>query len=257
MPAVPVHEQGQIFTLITIQYLTRIRDGLPAHTKFQRCTFGGPGGQSNAASRAGGLDASTFAMAGRVAWSRRRSSRSPAVVRSARAAQVRTGIQSILAPCHRGAMIGIRAPSGDRSPRPVSMMQRRMAMPRPESAELGVIFDLAAIAQEMRGEEAYAREGHTARTLVREPDLRVVLIVMRAGSRIPEHTVNGTASIQTLAGFLRLHLPRLPRQREDRIVDLPIGRLLVLEPGDEHGVEAAADSVVLVTFGWTGKARPT
>lgn len=120
-----------------------------------------------------------------------------------------------------------------------------------------MIFDLATLEDEMRREEAYAREGHAARTLVRERDLRVVLIVMQAGSRIAEHTVNGTASIQTLAGRLRLRLPRLARQREDRIVDLPIGRLLVLEPGDEHAVEAAADSALLVTFGWTDKARAT
>jgi len=131
-----------------------------------------------------------------------------------------------------------------------------MAMGKPESAEFGVVFDLTTIAQEMRREEAYAREGHTARTLVREPDLRVVLIAMQAGSRIPEHTVTGTASIQTLAGLLRLQLPRLARQREGRIVDLPIGQILVLEPGNEHSIEAVGDSALLVTFGWKGKAPP-
>lgn len=124
-------------------------------------------------------------------------------------------------------------------------------MARPESAEFGVIFDLATIEQEMRSEEAYAREGHTARTLVRAHDLRVVLIAMTAGSRIPAHTADETVSIQTLTGRLRLQLPRLARQREARIVDLPIGRLLVLEPGNEHSVEAIGDSAFLLTFGWT------
>lgn len=129
-----------------------------------------------------------------------------------------------------------------------------MPMARPESAEFGVIFDLATIEQELRREEAYARDGHTARTLVREPDLRVVLIAMTAGSRIPAHTADATVSIQALTGRLRLQLPRLARQREDRIVDLPIGRLLVLQPGNEHSVEAVGDSAFLLTFGWMARA---
>jgi len=58
-------------------------------------------------------------------------------------------------------------------------------MARPVSPGLGVIFDLGAIDQAMRSEEAYAREGHTARTLVREHELRVVLIVMKAGTTSP------------------------------------------------------------------------
>jgi quercetin dioxygenase-like cupin family protein len=128
-----------------------------------------------------------------------------------------------------------------------------MEMAKPESAEFGVMFDLATIAQDMRGEEAYAREGHTARTLAREPDLRVVLIAMRAGSRVADHIANETVSIQTFAGRVRLHLPPLARQREDRIVELPTGGLLVLEPGIEHSIDAVDDSAVLVTLGWRAK----
>jgi hypothetical protein len=55
---------------------------------------------------------------------------------------------------------------------------------------------------------------------------------------------------------LRLQLPRLARQREDRIVDLPNGRLLVLERGNEHNVEAVGDSAFLLTFGWKDKVSP-
>ncbi|HEX7840840.1 MAG TPA: hypothetical protein VF469_25355 [Kofleriaceae bacterium] len=124
-------------------------------------------------------------------------------------------------------------------------------MTRPESAEFGAIFDLATIEEELRGEDAYARDGHSARTLVREHDLRVVLIAIKAGSRVAAHTVDETVSVQTLTGRLRVQLPRLARQRGDGFVELPIGRLLVLEPGTEHGVEAIGDSAFLITFGWT------
>ncbi len=130
-------------------------------------------------------------------------------------------------------------------------------MGKPTSPEFGTIFDFATIDQEMRSEEAYLREGHTARALVREHDLRVMLIAMKAGGRIAEHIANETVSIQTLAGCLRLQLPRLARQREDRFVELPVGRLLVLERGNEHDVEAIGDSAFLLTFGWKEKVPPT
>lgn len=130
-------------------------------------------------------------------------------------------------------------------------------MTKPASPEFGVLFDLATLDQEMRGEEAYTREGHTARTLVRESDLRVVFVVMKAGSRMAKHSASAPVSIQTLSGRLRLQLPRLARQREDRMVDLPIGQLLVLDRGNEHDVEAIDDSAFLLTFGWSDKAsRP-
>ena len=95
----------------------------------------------------------------------------------------------------------------------------------------------------MQQETAYLREGHTARTLVREPDLRIVLVAMKAGARIAEHRADETASVHALRGHVRLRLP-------DKVVDLPAGRLLVLEKGLRHDVEAMQDSAFLLTLGW-------
>ena len=116
-------------------------------------------------------------------------------------------------------------------------------MSKPEPVHQGVDFDLAAIDAELRRADAYQRDGHTARTLIRERDLRVVLIVMKAGARIAEHQANDTASIHALSGHVRLTLP-------DRVADLPAGRLLVLERGLRHDVEAVAESAFLLTLGW-------
>ncbi len=107
----------------------------------------------------------------------------------------------------------------------------------------GTSFDLAEIEAALRTEDAYLREGHTARTLVRERDLRVVLVALRAGARMAEHRANDTASIHTIRGHLRLQLP-------DKLVDLPMGSLLVLERGVRHDVEAISDSALLLTLGW-------
>jgi quercetin dioxygenase-like cupin family protein len=110
----------------------------------------------------------------------------------------------------------------------------------------GTSFDVATVAAEMRGEAAYLRDGHTARTLLREPDLRVVLLVMNAGARIAEHRADETACIFTFSGHVRLGLP-------ERVADLPAGRLLVLERGLRHDVEAVAESALLLTLGWKEK----
>ena len=106
----------------------------------------------------------------------------------------------------------------------------------------GALFDIVDIAREIRAEAAYAHEGHTARTLIREADLRILLVVMRAGSIMKEHRVAETASIHAVTGHVRLHLP-------DRVADLSTGRLLVLEPGLPHDVEALQESTLLLTLG--------
>jgi quercetin dioxygenase-like cupin family protein len=120
---------------------------------------------------------------------------------------------------------------------------RKKEMSQPESAEHGVAFDLGAIEREMRQEGAYERNGHTARTLLRAPDLRVLLIVIKGGSRIAEHQAIASASIHALSGQLRLRLP-------DRTVELRAGQLVVLGGGLRHDVEAAIDSTFVLTLGW-------
>ncbi len=118
-------------------------------------------------------------------------------------------------------------------------------MTEPAPTGPGARFDLGAVDREMRKESAYLREGHTARTLVREPDLRVVLVVMKAGARMAEHRADETASVQTLSGNIRLKLP-------DKTVDLPPRGLLVLEKGLRHDVEASEESAFCSPSGGRG-----
>lgn len=128
-------------------------------------------------------------------------------------------------------------------------------MPRPDSPEFGAVFDLAEITREMRGEAEYNHgHGHVARTIVRADDLRAVLIAIRAGAHIAEHVVQATAAIQVVSGRVRIRLPRLARQHEDRFEELLPGRLLAMEGGLAHSVEALEDSALLVTLGW--RERP-
>lgn len=104
-------------------------------------------------------------------------------------------------------------------------------------------FDLAAETEQLRQEDAWRTMSRNAKTLVKYPDLRLVLIVMKEGARMEGHKANESISIHALAGKLRLHLPQ-------QAVELPAGHLLTLERTVPHDVEALEDSSFLLTISW-------
>lgn len=122
-------------------------------------------------------------------------------------------------------------------------------MPRTE-LEHGVTCDLSLHERELASGDSMRRDGHAARTLVRENDLRVVLITMRSGARIAEHLADATVMIHLLKGKVRLHLGG---KDEHRAIDLEPAQLLALPKGLAHDLEAIVESSVLVTLGWHPK----
>jgi quercetin dioxygenase-like cupin family protein len=105
-------------------------------------------------------------------------------------------------------------------------------------------FDLnAEMAQLYRDETWLKTTGRSSKTLVKYPDLRIVLIAMKANTRMHEHTAGARISLHTISGRIRLHLP-------EEIVDLPAHHLLTLEQCIPHDVEAAEDSAFLLTLSW-------
>ncbi len=86
--------------------------------------------------------------------------------------------------------------------------------------------------------------GRSTRTLVKYPDLRIVLVSMKAGTRFKQHRTSARFAILTLAGHVRLHLP-------DASVEVPRGELLALDRDLPHDVEAIRESTFLLIL-----ARP-
>lgn len=107
-------------------------------------------------------------------------------------------------------------------------------------------FDLAGEVARLWAGDA-ARGGRASAVLVKEPDLRVVLMVVKGGAHVPEHKASGRLAVQTVQGHVRLEVAR-EAGRES--VDMPAGRVLVLEPGVPHDVEALEDSAFLLTIAW-------
>jgi len=105
-------------------------------------------------------------------------------------------------------------------------------------------FDLIAEVDRLHRERTW-NTGHNARTLIKYDDLRVVLMVLQAGSRIPDHKANGRISVQVLSGHIRLNA-------SGRAFDLRPGSLLALDERAPHDLEAMDESAVLLTIAWPG-----
>jgi quercetin dioxygenase-like cupin family protein len=114
----------------------------------------------------------------------------------------------------------------------------------PGLAEPLLEIDLERELQQLRQEDSWKREtGRSSKTLAKYPDFRIVLILMKGGTRMRQHRAEGRVSIQQLKGLARIHLV-------DRKVNLPAGQLLVLDCGVLHDVEALEESAVLLTISW-------
>lgn len=120
--------------------------------------------------------------------------------------------------------------------------------------EVGVLaapllrFDLESEIQQLRSEGRW-QTGHTAKTLAKYADFRVVLVVMKPEGRLEKHRTEGRISVQTLVGQLRF-------RTAEQSVELSAGQMVTLERDIPHDVEALSDSAFLLTIAWPGTSEP-
>jgi quercetin dioxygenase-like cupin family protein len=79
-------------------------------------------------------------------------------------------------------------------------------------------FDLNAEIAGLRSENAW-QGGRNSKTLVKHPDFRVVLTVLKSNARLHEHKAAGGISVQAIAGHIRMHV-------QEKAIDLPAGHML-------------------------------
>jgi quercetin dioxygenase-like cupin family protein len=116
---------------------------------------------------------------------------------------------------------------------------------RPDLPSMGaphLEFNLASELQMLQQEPEWEK-GHNSKTLVKYDNLRIVLIALRQDARIPDHRTEGRISIQTIRGHILV-------RASGRVFELPIGRLLALDHGLRHEVEALEDSAFLLSIAW-------
>ena len=114
----------------------------------------------------------------------------------------------------------------------------------PQLAEALLQFDLLEELRQLRHEDSWQRQtGRSSKTLAKYPDLRIILVLMKANTQMNEHRAEGRVSIHALLGSICIHLP-------DKKVNLAVGQLLVLDCGMVHNVEALEESAFLLSIAW-------
>lgn len=119
----------------------------------------------------------------------------------------------------------------------------RRPHPQPMAAPY-LEFDIARELQHLHREAGWD-SGQNAKTLVKYNGLRVVLVALKARSRIPEHYTQGQISIQTVVGHIQV-------RAQGRTFELRAGGLLALDRDLPHDVEALEESAFLLTIAWPG-----
>jgi quercetin dioxygenase-like cupin family protein len=113
-------------------------------------------------------------------------------------------------------------------------------------ADPHLAFDLAAEVERLKAEPKWS-SGHSARTLVKYDDLRVVLMAMAAGQGMPQHKSEGRITVHVVSGHIQLGV-------SDKTFDLRAGGLLALDRAVPHDVIAIEESVFLLTIAWPIRA---
>lgn len=113
----------------------------------------------------------------------------------------------------------------------------------PHLADSILLFDISHEITQLRLEDSWQRGiGRSSKTLVKHPDFRIVLTLMKPQSLMHEHRTDARISIQAVMGKIKLHL-------RQRTVELSAGQLLALDSGVPHDVEAEEESAFLLTVG--------
>jgi quercetin dioxygenase-like cupin family protein len=110
-------------------------------------------------------------------------------------------------------------------------------------------FNLKEELRELRAEDSWQRgTGRSSKTLVKYPDFHVVLVLMKANTRLSKHHVDGRFSIHALQGKIWLRMA-------EELVEVSAGELIALDYGIPHEVEAIEESAFLLTISWPGGTK--
>ncbi len=121
--------------------------------------------------------------------------------------------------------------------------QRGEERPGDHLADPVGVLDLSAELARLRDEEPWRRSGRHTRTLIKDADLRVILIALQSGARLEEHHAPGRITIHALDGCLRVGVA-------GQSLDLSAGRMVTIGPRIPHEVEALEESAFLLTIAW-------
>ena len=77
--------------------------------------------------------------------------------------------------------------------------------------------------------------------LVNEPDVRLLLLCLRAGQQVPEHSAAGSITVQAITGHATFY-------EGEEACEMSAGTLVRLDAGRAHHIKAHTDAALLVTM---------
>jgi quercetin dioxygenase-like cupin family protein len=118
---------------------------------------------------------------------------------------------------------------------------------RPERPLHGPLqsFDLEAEVLRLRGEKEWQEGRRNAVTLRKGGGMNVVLLAMKAGDRLDEHSAPGPISLVVREGYVRF-------TTKDGSVEAGPEALVACDAGVRHSVEALSDAVFLINLARSG-----
>jgi quercetin dioxygenase-like cupin family protein len=111
----------------------------------------------------------------------------------------------------------------------------------------GAVFQLADEIRGLRTDLEHTSGERAARTFAKTAGLRVTLVLLKAGATMNPEAIAGGASVQVVAGHLRL-------QTEGDWRELGPGELVVLAENLREPVTAVDETAFLVTVAWPAGA---
>jgi len=106
--------------------------------------------------------------------------------------------------------------------------------------EAKMAFDIPAELREIKAGEQWRTNRRGAKTLVKNDQLRIVLVALSRGMRLDEHKAEGAITVSVAQGKIRF-----TANGKDSV--LAAGALLALAGGIPHAVEALEDTAFVVT----------
>jgi quercetin dioxygenase-like cupin family protein len=119
------------------------------------------------------------------------------------------------------------------------MAQPATAFPAPEEK---ATFDLVEEAGKADQHKPWP-SGIYSKTLWKQRDIRLVLVMTDAGAKLKEHHADGSVTIHVLEGHLRVQL-------QNGTQELRTGQVFAILPSVRHEVQATLPSTFLLTLSW-------
>ena len=110
------------------------------------------------------------------------------------------------------------------------------------NTSLTQLFPLLSMAEDLMAEASFAKSGRSSLTLARGDELTIVLVVLKAGNTLEEHSAPAAATVITLSGKM------IFTTSSDKIT-LEQGNGVTFTNDILHSVYADEDSAFLIVIG--------